>query len=154
MVFRDVSEARAIELKLSHLAQHDGLTELPNRTLLTDRLSHSIALAERHKRQLAVLFIDLDRLKQINDSLGHAIGDKVLRAVAKRLMAVVRGSDTVGRLGGDEFVVVLSEVENAQNAARHAERIHAALTESIAIAEHDLQITIVSESASFLSYDL
>jgi len=142
MVFRDVSEARAIELKLSHLAQHDGLTELPNRTLLTDRLSHSIALAERHKRQLAVLFIDLDRFKQINDSLGHAVGDKVLRAVAKRLMAVVRGSDTVGRLGGDEFVVVLSEVENAQNAARHAERIHAALTESIAIADHDLQITI------------
>ena len=142
MVFRDVSEARAIELKLSHLAQHDGLTELPNRTLLTDRLSHSIALAERHKRQLAVLFIDLDRFKQINDSLGHAVGDKVLRAVAKRLMVVVRGSDTVGRLGGDEFVVVLSEVENAQNAARHAERIHAALTESIAIADHDLQITI------------
>ena len=142
MVFRDVSEARAIELKLSHLAQHDALTDLPNRTLLTDRLSHSIALAQRHKRQLAVLFIDLDRFKQINDSLGHAVGDKVLRAVAKRLMAVVRGSDTVGRLGGDEFVVVLSEVENAQNAARHAERIHAALTESIAIAEHDLQITI------------
>jgi diguanylate cyclase (GGDEF)-like protein/PAS domain S-box-containing protein len=142
MVFRDVSEARAVELKLSHLAQHDGLTELPNRTLLTDRLNHAIALARRHKRQLAVLFIDLDRFKQINDSLGHAVGDKVLRAVAKRLMAVVRGSDTVGRLGGDEFVVVLSEVDNAQNAARHAERIHAALTESIAIAEHDLQITI------------
>jgi len=121
---------------------------------LTDRLSHSVALARRHKRQLAVLFIDLDRFKQINDSLGHAVGDKVLRAVAKRLMPVVRGSDTVGRLGGDEFVVVLSEVENAQNAARHAERIHAALTESIAIAEHDLQITIVSASASFLSYDL
>ena len=109
---------------------------------MTDRLNHSIALAQRHKRQLAVLFIDLDRFKQINDSLGHAVGDKVLRAVAKRLMAVVRGSDTVGRLGGDEFVVVLSEVDNAQNAARHAERIHAALTESIAIAEHYLQITI------------
>jgi len=142
MVFRDVSEARAISLNLSHLAQHDALTELPNRTLLTDRLNHAIALGQRHMRPLAVLFIDLDHFKQINDSLGHAIGDKVLRAVAKRLMAVVRGSDTVGRLGGDEFVVVLSEVENAQNAARHAERIHAALTESIAVAEHDLQITI------------
>jgi len=142
MVFRDVSEARAIALNLSHLAQHDALTELPNRTLLTDRLNRAIALGQRHKRQLAVLFIDVDRFKQINDSLGHAIGDKVLRAVAKRLMAVVRGSDTVGRQGGDEFVIVLSEVENAQNAARHAERIHAALTESIAIAEHDLQLTI------------
>src|SRR6185312_9790891 len=121
MVFRDVSEARAIELRLSHLAQHDALTDLPNRTLLTDRLNHAIALAQRHKRQLAVLFIDLDRFKQINDSLGHAIGDKVLRAVAKRLLAAFRGSDTVGRLGGNEFVVLLSEVDNAQNAARHAE---------------------------------
>jgi len=142
MVFRDVSEARAMELSLSHLAQHDALTDLPNRTLLTDRLNQSIALARRHDRHLAVLFIDLDRFKQINDSLGHAVGDKVLRAVAKRLMAVVRGSDTVGRLGGDEFLVVLSEVDDAQNAARHAERIHAALTESLAIGEHEFHVTI------------
>jgi diguanylate cyclase (GGDEF)-like protein/PAS domain S-box-containing protein len=142
MVFRDVSEARAIELKLSHLAQHDALTDLPNRTLLTDRLTHSIALAQRHKRQLAVFFIDLDRFKQINDSLGHAVGDKVLSAMGKRLVALVRGSDTVSRLGGDEFVVVLSEVEHAGNAARHAERIHVALSESLAIAEHDFHVTI------------
>ena len=113
MVFRDVSEARAMELKLSHLAQHDFLTDLPNRTLLNDRLNQAIALARRHGSRVAVLFLDLDRFKHINDSLGHAIGDKLLQEVGKRLTAAVRGSDTVSRHGGDEFVIVLSEVEHA-----------------------------------------
>ena len=122
MVLRDVSEARAAELKLSHLAHHDILTDLPNRMLLIDRLNQAIALAQRHGNRVGVLFLDLDRFKPINDSLGHAIGDKLLQEVSRRLVATVRRSDTVSRHGGDEFVVLLSEVRHAKNVARHAER--------------------------------
>jgi diguanylate cyclase (GGDEF)-like protein len=108
--------------------------------LLNDRLDQAIALAQRHGTRVAVLFLDLDRFKRINDSLGHAIGDKVLQEVSKRLIASVRSSDSVSRRGGDEFVVVLSEVEDAQNAARHAEKIHAALSAPHVIAGHDLHV--------------
>jgi len=142
MVFRDVSEARLMERKLSHLAQHDFLTDLPNRMLLKDRLDQAIALARRYGTKVAVLFLDLDRFKHINDSLGHAIGDKLLQEVSKRLLASVRGSDSVSRQGGDEFVVVLSEVEHAQNAARHAEKLHATLSAPHAIAGHDLHVNV------------
>jgi len=142
MVFRDVSDARLMELKLSHLAQHDFLTDLPNRMLLNDRLDQAIALAQRHRQKVAVLFLDLDRFKHINDSLGHAIGDMLLQGMGKRLVAAVRGSDTVSRQGGDEFVVVLSELEHAQNAARQAEKIHAALSAAHTIAQHDLHVNV------------
>jgi diguanylate cyclase (GGDEF)-like protein/PAS domain S-box-containing protein len=142
MVFRDVTAARVMKLKLSHLAQHDFLTGLPNRMLLNDRLNHAIALARRHRGQVAVLFLDLDRFKQINDTLGHAIGDKLLQEVGNRLEAAVRGSDTVSRQGGDEFVVVLSEVQHAQSAARHAEKIHAALSLPHAVGQHELQVNV------------
>ncbi len=142
MVFRDVTAARVMKLKLSHLAQHDFLTGLPNRMLLNDRLNHAIALARRHGAHVAVLFLDLDRFKQINDSLGHAIGDKLLQEVGNRLEAAVRGSDTVSRLGGDEFVIVLSEVQQAQNAARHAEKIHAALSAPHTLGQHELQVNV------------
>ncbi len=127
-----------MERKLSHLAQHDVLTDLPNRMLLNDRLSQAILLARRHGSLVAVLFLDLDRFKRVNDMLGHAIGDKLLQEVGKRLTAAVRGSDTVSRCGGDEFVVVLSEVEHAANAARHAEKIHAALSAPYSIAQSEL----------------
>src|SRR6266403_924279 len=106
IVFRDVSVERAMSLQLSHLAQYDVLTELPNRTLLNDRLTQAIASARRHGTGLAVLFVDLDRFKHINDSFGHATGDALLQSVAHRLLACVRISDTVSRLGGDEFVIV------------------------------------------------
>ncbi len=140
MVFRDVSKARQLEVELSHLARHDFLTGLPNRMLLNDRLGQAIALARRYGRRVAVLFLDLDGFKHINDSLGHAIGDRLLQKTGKRLTAAVRASDTVSRQGGDEFVVVLSEVENAQNAARQAEKIHAALAKPHAVAGHDLHV--------------
>ena len=140
MVFRDVSKARQLEVELSHLARHDFLTGLPNRMLLNDRLDQAIALARRYGRRVAVLFLDLDGFKHINDSLGHAIGDRLLQKTGKRLAAAVRASDTVSRQGGDEFVVVLSEVEHAQNAARQAEKIHAALAKPHAIAGHDLHV--------------
>ena len=142
VVFRDVGKARVQELKLSHLSQHDFLTGLPNRMLLNDRLNNAMALARRHRNKVAVLFVDVDRFKLINDSLGHTIGDKVLQAVGRRLEEAVRGSDTVSRQGGDEFVIVLSEVEHAQNAARHAEKIHAVLSRPHTIAQHDLRVNV------------
>jgi diguanylate cyclase (GGDEF)-like protein/PAS domain S-box-containing protein len=128
MVFRDVSVARAKSLELSHLAQHDVLTDLPNRVLFNDRLTQAIALAERQDKQLAVMFVDLDHFKKINDSLGHDVGDKLLQSVAERLKTCVRRSDTIGRLGGDEFVVLLSQVEHAEDAAISARKTLRALT--------------------------
>ena len=142
IVFRDVSKARANVRSLSHRAQHDVLTDLPNRMLLNDRLAQAIALARRRGTRVAVLFLDVDRFKDINDSLGHAIGDQLLQEVGRRLTAAVRRSDTVSRLGGDEFVVVLSEVEHPQNAAQQADKIRTALSAPHAIARQDLAISV------------
>src|SRR6202171_2473250 len=110
IVFHDVSMARAMVLEMSHLAQHDILTDLPNRLMLNDRLTQAISLARRNHHQLAVLFLDLDGFKNINDSLGHFVGDKLLQSISARLLACVRKSDTVSRQGGDEFVILLPEV--------------------------------------------
>ena len=141
IVFHDVSESRAMTLKMSHLAQHDFLTDLPNRVLFNDRLSHSIALAHRSGKPLAVLFVDLDHFKNINDSLGHAIGDQLLREVALRLVPCVRESDTVSRQGGDEFVVLLSELSHPEDAAIIAAKLRTALIAPYTIANHDLHVT-------------
>jgi GGDEF domain-containing protein len=123
MVFHDVTRARAMSQKMSHLAQHDFLTDLPNRLMLNDRLSQAISLAQRHHQQLAVLFVDVDRFKHVNDSLGHVIGDKLLLSIARRLVTSVRSSDTVSRQGGDEFVVLLSSIAHAEDAALTAQKI-------------------------------
>jgi diguanylate cyclase (GGDEF)-like protein/PAS domain S-box-containing protein len=141
IVFHDVSVARAIEAEMSHLAQHDTLTKLPNRTLLQDRLSQAITTAGRNGTRIAVLFLDLDGFKHINDSLGHDIGDKLLQSVAKRLLASVRTSDTVSRIGGDEFVVLLSEVAHAGDAGVKAGKILAALNAPLEIDQHNLRVT-------------
>ena len=114
MVFHDVSAVRATTLRMSYLAQHDSLTDLPNRLLFNDRLTEAMSLAHRYGRKLAVLYLDLDRFKHINDSLGHAIGDRLLQSIATRLLGSVRASDTVSRQGGDEFVILLSEVTHAR----------------------------------------
>src|SRR5208283_3277475 len=127
--FRDVSVARSMSLKMSHQAQHDSLTDLPNRILLNDRLSQAITMAHRHGKKLAVLYLDIDRFKRVNDSAGHTVGDRLLQSVAIRLLDCVRSSDTVSRLGGDEFVILLCEVAHAQDAAVTAEKILAALSE-------------------------
>ncbi|HUF72729.1 MAG TPA: EAL domain-containing protein [Gammaproteobacteria bacterium] len=141
MVFRDVTATRAVSLRMSYLAQHDSLTDLPNRNLLNDRLTQAMALADRHQQKVGMLFLDLDRFKHINDSLGHVIGDRLLRSVAQRLRACVRHSDTVSRQGGDEFVVLLSEVTRAKDPAVAAEKILAALRAPYRIDEHEVHIT-------------
>jgi diguanylate cyclase (GGDEF)-like protein/PAS domain S-box-containing protein len=141
VVFHDVSEAQAMAQRMTHLAEHDILTSLPNRALLDDRLEQGIALAQRHSRRLAVLFIDLDHFKHINDSLGHLIGDQLLRAVALRITPCVRSSDTVSRQGGDEFIVLLSEVAHAEDAALIADKIRLAVLEPYTIANHFLHLT-------------
>ncbi|HEV7139486.1 MAG TPA: EAL domain-containing protein [Steroidobacteraceae bacterium] len=140
IVFRDVSMARALSLKMAHLAQHDSLTDLPNRILLDDRLTQALALARRHQKGLALLFLDLDRFKGINDSLGHAIGDRLLQSVAERLLACVRSSDTVSRQGGDEFVILLSDVSQPADAAATAEKILLALSLPYRIDQRDLHL--------------
>jgi diguanylate cyclase (GGDEF)-like protein/PAS domain S-box-containing protein len=142
IVFHDVSAARAMSLQAVYLAQHDFLTDLPNRMLLNDRLTQAIALAHRRGHRLAVLFLDLDRFKHVNDSLGHVIGDTLLQAVAQRLLTCVRSSDTVSRQGGDEFVVLLSEIEHADDAAARAQKIIAALVAPHGVAHHQLHVTV------------
>jgi diguanylate cyclase (GGDEF)-like protein/PAS domain S-box-containing protein len=142
IVSHDVSAVRAKSLEMSYLAQHDLLTDLPNRVLLNDRISQAISFAERQGKQLAVLFVDLDHFKNINDSLGHAIGDKLLQSVAARLIASVRRSDTVSRQGGDEFVVLLSQVEHAEDAVFSARKILTAVTAPHRIDHKDLDINV------------
>jgi diguanylate cyclase (GGDEF)-like protein/PAS domain S-box-containing protein len=137
IVFRDVSAARATALQISHSAQHDFLTGLPNRMLLNDRIDQAINLARRGKHRIAVLFVDLDGFKHINDSLGHPVGDEVLKSIAMRLVSCVRNTDTVSRQGGDEFVVLLSEVIRATDAALMAAKILDALSKAHCIEEHD-----------------
>jgi diguanylate cyclase (GGDEF)-like protein/PAS domain S-box-containing protein len=141
VVFRDVSAARAMALQMAHSAQHDFLTGLPNRMLLNDRVSQAIVLAPRHSKKVAILFLDLDGFKHINDSLGHAIGDKLLQSIAKRLVDCVRSSDTVSRQGGDEFVVLLSEVEKPEDPAITARRMLETVAEPHSIDHHDLHVT-------------
>jgi len=141
IVFRDVTAARAMALQMVHLAQQDFLTGLPNRMLLNDRISRAIARAPRHQKKVGVLFLDLDGFKQINDSLGHATGDKLLQSVARRLVDCVRNSDTVSRQGGDEFVVLLPDVDEPEDAITTAKRILQEVGKNHSIDDHDLHIT-------------
>ncbi len=133
-------QVQAAKVQLDHLAHHDVLTDLPNRILLQDRLGQAIELAYRQDRQFAVLFMDLDQFKHINDSLGHAVGDQLLRSVAQRLVDCVRHSDTVSRQGGDEFVLLLPYIEYAEDVALSAQKMLAALALPHRIGRHDLHI--------------
>src|SRR6267378_5204157 len=142
IVFHDVRMAQATVFEITHLAQHDVLTDLPNRLLLSDRLTQAISLARRNHHQLAVLFLDLDNFKHINDSLGHSVGDKLLQSVAERLSACVRESDTVSRQGGDEFVILLPEVTHSADAAISAAKIIAEVKKVHSIGERRLRITV------------
>ncbi|WP_273119852.1 diguanylate cyclase [Ferrovum myxofaciens] len=128
--------------QLDHLAHHDGLTNLPNRLLLHDRLGQAIESAHRRGGKLALMFMDVDRFKNINDSLGHVIGDQLLQSVAKRLVECVRHSDTVCRQGGDEFIILLGEIEYAEDAALSAQKVLTALVLPHCIDQHDLYISV------------
>ncbi|HYL19995.1 MAG TPA: diguanylate cyclase, partial [Burkholderiales bacterium] len=134
----DITDRRAAEDRITYLATRDPLTELPNRVLLADRLAQAIAAAQRSQLSIAVLFVDLDRFKNINDSLGHEVGDLVLKGAAARLVACVRQGDTLARIGGDEFVVILEELRHAEDAAQVAAKILSALSQPFEVAGHSL----------------
>jgi diguanylate cyclase (GGDEF)-like protein/PAS domain S-box-containing protein len=140
IVFHDVSAARAMSVQMTHSAQHDVVTNLPNRMLLNDRITQSIALARRQDKPIAVIFLDLDHFKYINDSLGHATGDELLQSISKRLLTSVRASDTVSRQGGDEFVILLSEIAYPGDAATSARKLLLSLTAPHSIGGQDLRI--------------
>ena len=134
-------KARALAEQMCHRAEHDALTGLPNRLLLSDRLGYAIARAGRNKGLVAVLFLDLDGFKHINDSLGHSAGDKLLQSVSKRLLDCIRTPDTVGRQGGDEFVVLLQDVKQPKDASNAAARILKAVAEPHSIDRREVSIT-------------
>jgi len=141
IVFHDVSAARAMAMQMAYSAQHDLVTNLPNRLLLNDRISQAISLAERQKSLVGVLFLDLDNFKYINDTLGHAVGDGLLKSLANKLVSTLRASDTVSRQGGDEFVVLLSSIDSRDSAKESATRILRALNEPQIVEEQTLSIT-------------
>jgi diguanylate cyclase (GGDEF)-like protein/PAS domain S-box-containing protein len=142
IVFRDVSHARAQAQKLSQLAQHDFLTGLPNRMLLEERIVQAIGLACRREKQGAVFFLDLDGFKQVNDSLGHAIGDLVLQETAVRLLSCVRTTDTVGRQSGDEFIILLPEMGSEEDAIRIAKNVLHSCGRPYQIEGHQIELSI------------
>ena len=141
IVFRDVTSARLLAEKAIHTSQHDDLTGLPNRVLLNDRLEQAIALAKRHKGKVAILFLDLDGFKHINDSLGHLTGDKLLQSVAHNLQQCVRMPDTVSRQGGDEFILLLQDVKRTADIAETAKRVLQAIAEPYTIDQRELHVT-------------
>ena len=148
-IIDDITDRKRSEERLAFLAQYDVLTGLPNRALFYDRLRQAVVRAKREQSMVGLLFLDLDRFKQINDSLGHAAGDRVLRVVAERLKGFLREVDTIARLGGDEFTVIIEGVEDAEQVSSVAEKIKAALSESVVIDGHDM---LVSASVGITLY--
>ncbi|MCK5002072.1 MAG: EAL domain-containing protein [Gammaproteobacteria bacterium] len=139
-VITDISSIKQTEHKLEYLAHHDPLTDLPNRLLCNARLEHELQVAQRHDELVAVMFIDLDMFKNINDSLGHALGDKLLKKVAARISKTIRNEDTVSRLGGDEFVLIIGSLKSKLDAAQFSENILELFKESFVIDEHEVFI--------------
>ncbi|MGR4069495.1 diguanylate cyclase [Halomonas sp. LR3S48] len=142
IVFHDASRSQVMLDRMAYLAQHDALTGLPNRALLMERLSRAIGLARRHQNMVALLYLDLDAFKPINDSLGHALGDSLLQAVAGRLQDCMRDIDTVCRQGGDEFVILLAEIRKPEDATKVAEKLLDLLGKPYRIQGHELLITL------------
>ncbi len=151
-VFNDITKYKQQEAHIHHQAYYDALTDLPNRLLFADRLKQAVAHAYRQRQQLAVMFLDLDRFKQVNDSFGHHVGDQLLQEVAKRLQALVRADDTVARLGGDEFTLLLQNVSHADDAIRIADQVIKAFDSPIVIEKHEL-FTSTSIGIAIYPYD-
>jgi diguanylate cyclase (GGDEF)-like protein/PAS domain S-box-containing protein len=140
-VFTDITQIKDAQSQLERLAHYDPLTELPNRSLLGDRLEHAIGRARRGKSTVAVLLLDLDGFKNVNDSLGHPAGDRLLQVVAQRLKAILREEDTVARMGGDEFALVMEDVRHGEEMSELAERLIAALAEPVELDGHSARIS-------------
>ena len=140
-VFSDITQVKEAQDKLDHLAHHDPLTALPNRLLFNDRLQHAVERAGREGQQLAVMFIDLDRFKTVNDTLGHHVGDALLKKVAMALARRLRHGDTLARLGGDEFIVLLENVDGEAGATQVAEKLMTMFEQPFIVAEHELFVT-------------
>jgi diguanylate cyclase (GGDEF)-like protein len=148
-VMRDISRRKALENRLTHQAHHDALTQLPNRALFHDRLEQLLTQARRRKRSVALLFVDLDRFKIVNDTLGHASGDALLVETANRLRACVRESDTVGRFGGDEFAVILGDLNDRGDAVRVAQKIIEAVSRPLMLKGREI---VLGASAGMACY--
>jgi diguanylate cyclase (GGDEF)-like protein/PAS domain S-box-containing protein len=140
-VFSDITKVKESQDKLDHLAHHDALTALPNRLLFHDRLQHALARASREQEQLAVLFIDLDRFKNVNDTLGHHVGDELLKQVARALAGCLRDGDTLARLGGDEFIVLLENVDGEYGARLVADKLVAMFEQPFTVSDYELFVT-------------
>ena len=137
----DITERKDIEEHMQHMAQYDALTHLPNRALFDDRLQQALAAAKRNHKHLALMFIDLDKFKPVNDTYGHGVGDLLLKEVALRIQDCLRDSDTAARIGGDEFVILLQAIETEQDAIKVGEKILHALNQPFKLAGHTLQIS-------------
>ena len=134
-ISKDITERKLMEQRLAHLAQHDALTDLPNRALFSDRLKSALAHARRDNSRFAVLSLDLDHFKPVNDNFGHLAGDRLLKAVAQRLLSCIRESDSVGRIGGDEFLILLPHLSSNKDARRVADKIHRILSDPFELEE-------------------
>ena len=149
---KDITERMEAQERLNHLAHHDALTDLPNRALLVDRLGHALAQAQRNERLVAVLFLDLDRFKTINDSLGHGIGDNLLKTVADRLRQCIRDSDSIARLGGDEFTIVLEGIKDVREVVVIAEKVLETIAQPFNVNGHEL-LTTASIGITLFPFD-
>jgi diguanylate cyclase (GGDEF)-like protein/PAS domain S-box-containing protein len=151
-VFKDITVQKQLEARLRHQAYHDTVTGLPNRLLLNERIDEAVRHADHNRRLFAILFLDLDRFKRINDTLGHSAGDQLLKTIAERLVSCLRGSDTIARIGGDEFVVLLCGLAHAEDSVAIAQKIIQSLTSPIFLGRHELYVT-VSIGISFYPND-
>ena len=140
-ISHDITERKQFEKKLAQMATHDSLTGLPNRILLSDRLMVGTALARRNGHRLAVLMLDLDKFKEVNDAMGHSVGDELLKAVGQRLSSIMRKSDTISRIGGDEFVLVLPQISQIDDVTKFTQRILNAFEEPFVFGKHRIEIT-------------
>ncbi len=138
---RDISERREAAERMRHMAHYDTLTDLPNRALFSDRLQQAIAIASRYKKRMAIMFVDLDKFKEINDTLGHKVGDLLLLEAARRMQGCVRVSDTVARIGGDEFIVLLHDIETREDALMVAETLRHALCQPLNLGGNTIHIS-------------